>query len=392
MILVPEDSNFAVCAYRRTCSKKRTVAIFYSGNHFDFLQPEDAQPYPDDILNVDVDPTGGFLVGGASEAGTVFTAASSGPRTVWTKRALTGAAKTTSSTAWAVSNNNNVSVWTQAPKTPRATSDRVGSRPADGGHSVPARGIKVPSNHAEAGNTEEASDAESQDLQGCDFAAPKPASSSTWRVCPYKAPPPPKDLTFKCKLCPFKKICKSAANFRVVRHKHTKKAHDGVGLPGPLLQPRMQRLPSRISTGDWRCPLCKEGLRKETLAMITKPVLCQIRLRHWKATHQKEVTREKWTALLKAQPKPKRPKLLKEAAAAHVKACRSRALTKAVLAEVQNPRFPTLTMFAWPRCKTRGSKQRVSVEHAWSCNKCGRAIRMFERSPSACDQAVPSCT
>ena len=173
------------------------------------------------------------------------------------------------------------------------------------GHSHAAASVDA----VAAERAQDHSDADSQDLQGCEAEAPKRSPSATWRVCPYRPyPPPPKDLTFNCEFCPFRKICKSVTHYRSVRHQHRKFAHDGKGLPGLLLQPRLQRLPKRLSAGDWRCPLCPKGLRKAVVAQVTSSSLCQIRLRHWQTAHATEVSRKEWTALLKAQPKPKRPK------------------------------------------------------------------------------------
>ena len=400
VILVPEDSNFAVCTYHRAGSKRRTVAVFYSEKHFDFLEPTDAQNYPDDILNVDVDPTGGFLVGGISEAGTVFTSCSSAPGTVWTKarepapastnqgssrKAETARARASSS---ARASGGEDTVFTRAA--PHSRKRSAQTRPAPS-HPAPSQPISsrvdVPPGRVQGEGSGEHSDAESQDLQGCEVEAPKRLPSALWRACPYRPyPPPPKDLTFKCERCPFRKVCKSVSHYRCVRHQHCKQAHDGKGLPGRLLQPRLQRLPDRISAGDWRCPLCKEGLRKKVLAQISPSCLYQIRLQHWQAAHAKEVSRAAWTALLRAQPKPKRPKQWIDD---HAKDCQKRKLTKAVIAEVQNARFPTLTMFAWPRRKSRkGKGERVTVEHAWSCNKCGRAIR---RLKDAREHVISEC-
>ena len=50
-------------------------------------------------------------------------------------------------------------------------------------------------------------------------------------------------------------------------------------------------------------------------------------------------------------------------------------LNKNVIDVVRTPSFPSLTMFAWPRCKKKGKSERLTVEHGWSCNSCGRALR-----------------
>ncbi|CAE7772604.1 CAMK2D [Symbiodinium sp. CCMP2592] len=68
VVLVPEDANFPVVAYGKKWAAS-THCFFYTTNHFDYLAPtEDA--YPKDLLAVDADPSGGFLVGGISELAT----------------------------------------------------------------------------------------------------------------------------------------------------------------------------------------------------------------------------------------------------------------------------------------------------------------------------------
>ena len=97
------------------------------------------------------------------------------------------------------------------------------------GHSHAAASVDA----VAAERAQDHSDADSQDLQGCEAEAPKSSPSATWRVCPYRPyPPPPKDLTFNCEFCPFRKFAKVFTHYRSVRHQHCKFAHDGKGLPG----------------------------------------------------------------------------------------------------------------------------------------------------------------
>ena len=361
LVIIPAGIHWQPMCFHHKA--KRMLVLWYNALHIDLLLPKDgATKYPDSYVQITAGPTGGLRAGGVGRPPSVFTAASSSqvcrasgktkPRSVFT-------AKT-----------KPASVFT-APSFPqvRASAQVSGVQ----GHSHAAASVDA----VAAERAQDHSDADSQDLQGCEAEAPKRSPSATWRVCPYRPyPPPPKNLTFKCEFCPFRKVCKSVTHYRSVRHQHCKFAHDGKGLPGLLLQPRLQRLPKRLSAGDWRCPLCPKGLRKAVVAQVTSSSLCQIRLRHWQTAHATEVSRKEWTALLKAQPKPKRPK---QSTGAHAEDTQKRMLTKAVISEVQNARFPTLTMFAWPRRKSMKNKgERVTIEHAWSCNKCGRAIRRLK--------------
>ena len=360
LVIIPAGIHWQPMCFHHKA--KRMLVLWYNALHIDLLLPKDgATKYPDSYVQITAGPTGGLRAGGVGRPPSVFTAASSSqvcrasgktkPRSVFT-------AKT-----------KPASVFTAPFPQVRASAQVSGVQ----GHSHAAASVDA----VAAERAQDHSDADSQDLQGCEAEAPKRSPSATWRVCPYRPyPPPPKNLTFKCEFCPFRKVCKSVTHYRSVRHQHCKFAHDGKGLPGLLLQPRLQRLPKRLSAGDWRCPLCPKGLRKAVVAQVTSSSLCQIRLRHWQTAHATEVSRKEWTALLKAQPKPKRPK---QSTGAHAEDTQKRMLTKAVISEVQNARFPTLTMFAWPRRKSMKNKgERVTIEHAWSCNKCGRAIRRLK--------------
>ena len=389
LVVVPSGVHFQPMAFHHKA--KRMLVLWYDALHIDLLLPKNEGSYPVHYQQVTAGPTAGLRAGGPSS---VFTA-SSGTKAAQVRQAGRPPSVFTASTGSKVHQAKHTSrppsVFTaasssqhrsraQAPgatareKTPAETRS-VAKRPrsvftdtahtskhlrAQSPRSFPtaaARRTQVPGQVQEA-----VSDAESQDLQGCEVTAGKRAVCTTkWRDCPYKVlPKPPPDLVFKCKLCPFRKLCKSAAHYRGVRHKHDKQAHEGVSLPGPLLQPRMQRLPQKLSPGDWRCPLCKEGLRREVMSQVTSSVLCRIRKNHWKANHKKEVTRKQWTALLKAQPKPQ-PRC--KDVSAFAQASRLRALTKQVVAEVRNPGFPGLTMFAWPRRRKHGKSERLTVEH-----------------------------
>ena len=83
--LVPEAPLFPVCVFHKKASVKRTIAIFHTHHHFDYLAPVD-KSYPEEITKVSADPSGGFLVGGAKSNATAFTQSSRGAtgRTTWT--------------------------------------------------------------------------------------------------------------------------------------------------------------------------------------------------------------------------------------------------------------------------------------------------------------------
>ena len=73
----------------------------------------------------------------------------------------------------------------------------------------------------------------------------------------------------------------------------------------------------------------------------------------------------------------------------HAKDCQKRKLTKAVIAEVQMRGFPLSPCLRDRAAKAARARVRESpVEHAWSCNKCGRAIR---RLKDAREHVISEC-
>ena len=57
VIFVPEAPQFPVCVFHRKASVKRTLAIFHTHHHFDYLAPAD-KSYPEEITQVSADLSG----------------------------------------------------------------------------------------------------------------------------------------------------------------------------------------------------------------------------------------------------------------------------------------------------------------------------------------------
>ena len=87
VVLVPEAPQFPVCVFHRKASTKRTMVIYHTHHHFDYLAPA-GKAYPDEITQVSADPSGGFLVGGKSSRCTAFTNSSrfESVKTTWTSQ------------------------------------------------------------------------------------------------------------------------------------------------------------------------------------------------------------------------------------------------------------------------------------------------------------------
>ena len=104
VVLVPEAPQFPVCVFHRRAAAKRTVAIYHTHHHFDYLAPAD-KGYPDEITQVSADPSGGFLVGGTHSFCSAFT-----------KSSRTGSVKTTWTSQIGKSNKSKASVSRSGPK------------------------------------------------------------------------------------------------------------------------------------------------------------------------------------------------------------------------------------------------------------------------------------
>ena len=72
-VVVPQLPQLPVAAYHHK-QKKHVLAIYYSNNHFDLLLPDKTDRYPEDLLQVTLDPEYHFWVGGVPRAASVFTA------------------------------------------------------------------------------------------------------------------------------------------------------------------------------------------------------------------------------------------------------------------------------------------------------------------------------
>ena len=295
LVIIPAGIHWQPMCFHHKA--KRMLVLWYNALHIDLLLPKDgATKYPESYVQITAGPTGGLRAGGVNRPPSVFTATSSyraccasgktRPRSVFT-------AKTKGASVFTAPSASKASALAQVPeerghshttvsadavaaqraqrKTSRAASARASSKAQSFGSQVSLIPGRVPGQHHDArcqqvpGQMQEAvSETESQDLQGCEAQADRAVvCTAKWRACPYRPlPKAPPDLVFKCELCPYRRICTSATQYCNIRHKHNRAAHDGVNLPGLLLQPRVQQTPQRLSPGDWRCPAKRACARR----------------------------------------------------------------------------------------------------------------------------------
>ena len=222
----------------------------------------------------------------------------------------------------------------------------------------------------------------SQDLSGCETAAAP--SKRPLAPCSHRAPVSrPADGIFKCQLCPFRQTTSTLQQYRNVNTNHYLRHHGGATLPGPLRRPKVAKVPGGCKNRFWKCPLCPLGVSKEVRASITRHVFSQMREDHRQQRHP-EIPKAEWTRRISMRQKGPKDAL------AHAVGCRQRVLLKTALKEVAQPRFPGMQTFLWPLpkhfpvkkpknganpAKTAPKIKRISLQHAWLCEKCGAATK-----------------
>ena len=196
----------------------------------------------------------------------------------------------------------------------------------------------------------------------------------------------PEDKIFRCQHCPFQKQVTSIVQYRQTFHNHVKKHHDGLGLPGAVRRPKVQKVTGGSKNCAWQCPKCKLGISHAVRQAISRHIFAKMRLDH-RASHHPDISKEEWAKIshVKARPFVQQPIEVRRRFA---EGCRRRRLLEGVLSEVKNPRFPGFQIFVWPvakhlpgpkaAAKRRHSEQpihRISLEHGWKCCRCGFATR-----------------
>ena len=206
--------------------------------------------------------------------------------------------------------------------------------------------------HATAGSTGDAIDGET--------VAPRVIAKCAYRP----ALPIPENRLFVCTLCPFQQQVSSDAAFRCLRNNHYRKHHHGQELPGKFQGPKLTVVPKRKAF--WRCPLCPLGISRDLRVQISRHVFARLRREHWQREHSHEISREDWAA--RTHLSPSGPKDIKS----HAVASRVRNLQRFAVQAVWDP-IPGVTTFLWPRARKNkdGSIQRIMLEHAWRCDRCG---------------------
>ena len=340
IIIVPEDANFHVCAYHRKASKKRTAAIFYTDKHFDFLEPDD-KSYPSDILDINVDPTGGFLVGGdpaASDGGTVFTKSTA-------KRSSSSIVASTT--------------WTRPTSPAKRGSTKVSTGPAT---TKRARPIK-----SQRGSimSEVAPVIVAEDPDGeRQTSTPTPAQLRMRRIVYNKLPA---SGLFKCSLCAFVRKANNQAQYSEIRYRHSMQYHNGAGLPG---RAKRKQVISKVEAGKsyaWRCNFCDQGILSGVRAQISKGTLKDVKRKHRRAAHPR-VTDKVWQKANNCSRQATRILSINRFAAAK---CRD----DMELIKKGHSKF------SWPLAK-RPPKSKtiigIMVLGAWKCGICGGCDRPKE--------------
>ena len=391
-VVVPQGLDFAPAAYN---TREKVVAVlWYTPGHVDLALPLDGgKVYPEFYSKTVQGPTGNLRAGGgatdsASSCATGFrrrlpsmpgskvsgasgTGATSSCATPFRKRARS-AVSTAPKAKATRSEASKVCAGPPAGKVPRMPKSSCDT----------GRRIDVTSSRVPDACRADLSDADSQNLSGCELEAP--VQRRKLAPCSHRAPIlRPADGVFRCRICPFTCASKSLAHFRLLNTQHYNRHHGGATLPGPLRRPKVGKVQGGATKRFWKCPLCPLGVSKEVRATITRHVFSQMREDH-RQQHHPKVPKADWTRMITSkQTGPKDPK-------GFAAGCRQRSLQKVALKEVTQPRFPGMQTFLWPvpkhfphkkDAKGAGTKnaarkiKRISLTHAWLCQKCGAATK-----------------
>ena len=391
-VVVPQGLDFAPAAYN---TREKVVAVlWYTPGHVDLALPlNGGKVYPEFYSKTVQGPTGNLRAGGgatdsASSCATGFrrrlpsmpgskvsgasgTGATSSCATPFRKRARS-AVSTAPKAKATRSEASKVCAGPPAGKVPRMPKSACDT----------GRRIDVTSSRVPDACRADLSDADSQNLSGCELEAP--VQRRKLAPCSHRAPIlRPADGVFRCRICPFTCASKSLAHFRLLNTQHYNRHHGGATLPGPLRRPKVGKVQGGATKRFWKCPLCPLGVSKEVRATITRHVFSQMREDH-RQQHHPKVPKADWTRMITSkQTGPKDPK-------GFAAGCRQRSLQKVALKEVTQPRFPGMQTFLWPvpkhfplkkDAKGAGTKnaarkiKRISLTHAWLCQKCGAATK-----------------
>ena len=160
------------------------------------------------------------------------------------------------------------------------------------------------------------------------------------------------------------------------RTTHCKRYHGGRGLPGPV---RAASLPFRMLSAsevkgynfDWKCPLCRYGLPKDSRRLASKHVFEQGTVAHRNKKHA-DVPGGKYQAAAIAQ-----------AQASPLARSRKRAfaLNKTRVKLASKAQLPSgYTPLMWPSIRRDRGAPHLLVRSAWSCDVCGHIYATFAKS------------
>ena len=283
VVLIPEDANFPVVVYGKKWASS-THCFFYSSNHFDYLAPT-GEVYPKDLLDVEADPCGGFLVGGISELVTESASSGGGGTRAADLRTepSSGLACVAKTKKGRPKSKNSAKEASFVVPSPRMPSRALGSASSAGR----ARSVGTV-----------------QDVDAVDETGPPSGHARPQR----RLVPPPevaemlrKNL-FKCRLCAFKKRGTSRAQLLTIKAWHMKQHHPGHPVLNTLRGVHTARL-VQVGPDDevaWKCPLCNVGISKEEAATTSRSVTWHLKLDHRGLKHPR-ISKERWKEILRDQ-------------------------------------------------------------------------------------------
>ena len=240
-VVVPQGLDFAPAAYN---TREKIVAVlWYTPGHVDLALPLDGgKVYPEFYRKTVQGPTGNLRAGGgatdsASSCATGFRRRL--PSMPGSKVSGASGSGAPSSCATPLRKRARSAVST-APKAKatRSEASKVCAGPPEGkvptipkSSSATGRKIDVTSSRVPGACREDHSDADSQDLSGCELEAP--VQRRKLAPCSHRAPIlRPADGVFRCRICPFTCASNSLAHFRLLNTQHYNRHHGGANASG----------------------------------------------------------------------------------------------------------------------------------------------------------------
>ena len=454
IILIPCIADFAVMSFR-TSQAKRVLVLWCQDKHIDLLIPKaDVKKYPEAVLSITTGPVHKLRAGGPRSTsshvsktasrwtiGARSSASLASPKpgcqgkdgdkmenletsSLWsnprapsdvsfTKNGADARSECQESVCIASCNKSDATLAKPNVRTPASRqtfaralgSQRQGrgvcsSRSNRVGEALPSSLPSAARRSQHSSQTKKhvasaiESDAESQDLSGCQPEKPrkhfKPAVQASTQA---------KQASFvaACPHCPYKVAWQTQAQCRSCLRYHCKKHHPEKPQPKPLPRRKgkratyedLVRVPVEGEQLYWQCSLCNMAIHQDDAEKLCESSLAKHKAQH-KRKHHPRLSWKKWRALDY------------EDRASKVVRTKLHARTSNAFGDIKEMQQLGISFLWWPRrrghCKLvkHQSNFIARMRPAWVCDRCGTTSlekkAAIKHAKSSCPLKVKSCT